>query len=221
MSKELIKKAKELGIENAETLTAAQLKKAIEAAEKKIADTAVLKERAVSLGIITAEKTDAELTEEVERLENTKSLREKAVELGVDDVESVSEENLEIIVAYIEKYKSMANEEAREAELSEMLSEFLGVDDVYSLSKEEIKDLLVQKEAEKASGVEVVVEKQHEGKTDKSFTVNGKNYAFADDAPAVFRYLGQRRTQLEWIADSDALELMVAGNLSFVKPVKK
>ncbi|MEN9907156.1 MAG: hypothetical protein RLZZ540_297 [Bacteroidota bacterium] len=216
MSKELISKAIELGIENAETLTPAQLKKAIDAAEKKLVDTANLKEKAVSLGIITAEKTDAELSEEIENLENSKSLREKAVKLGVENVESLSDENLEIIVAYIEKYKAIANEEAREAELSEMLSEFLGVDDVYYLSKEEIKGLLAKKEVEKAAGIEVVVEKSEEGKSNESFTVNSTVYVFADDAPEAFRYLGQRRTQKEWIADSDALELMVAGKLSFL-----
>jgi ethanolamine utilization microcompartment shell protein EutL len=221
MSKELINKAIELGIENAESLTPAQLKIAISAAEKKLADSAELKKKAVSLGIITEEKTDADLSTEVLQAEASVALREKAVGLGILGADDLSDETLEVVVAYIEKYKAMANEEARETEVSEMLSEFLGVEDVYALSKEEIKDLLAKKEAEKAAGIDVVAEKSEEGKSNESFTVNRTEYVFADDAPGAFRYLGQRRTQKEWLEDSDALELMVAGRLSFVKPIKK
>lgn len=221
MSKELINKAIELGIENAESLTPAQLKIAISAAEKKLADSAELKKKAVSLGIITEEKTDADLSTEVLQAEASVALREKAVALGILEADDLSDETLEVVVAYVEKYKAMANEEARETEVSEMLSEFLGVEDVYALSKEEIKDLLAKKEAEKAAGIDVVAEKSEEGKSNESFTVNRTEYVFADDAPGAFRYLGQRRTQKEWLEDSDALELMVAGRLSFVKPLKK
>jgi hypothetical protein len=225
MSKELKNKAIELGIENAESLTAAQLKIAIAAAEKKLADSDALKGKAVSLGIETEGKTYDELAVEVQeaelKLETSVALREKAKALEIVEADDLTDETLEVVVAYIEKYKAMANEEARETEVSEMLSEFLGVEDVYALSKEEIKELLAKKEAEKASGLEVVVERVIDGKTDESFAVNGKDYVFTDDAPGTFRYLGQRRTQKEWIADSDALELMVAGKLSFVKPLKK
>jgi hypothetical protein len=225
MSKELKNKAIELGIENAESLTVPQLKIAIAAAEKKLAVSAELKEKAVSLGIETEGKTDDELSVEVQETELKQeasiTLREKAKEFGIDEADGLSDEDLEVIVVYVEKYKAMANEESREAELAEMLSEFLGVDDVYALSKEEIKALLDKKEADKAAGIEVVVERQLDGKTEESFTVNGKEFVFADDAPGAFRYLGQHRTQKEWIADGDALELMVAGKLSFVKPLKK
>lgn len=221
MSKELKNTAIELGIENAESLTPAQLKIAISVAEKKLADSAELKKKAVSVGIITEEKTDADLSTEVLQAEASVALREKAVDLGILEADDLSDETLEVVVAYVEKYKAIANEEARETEVSEMLSEFLGVEDVYALSKEEIKDLLAKKEAEKAAGIDVVVEKSEEGKSNESFTVNRTEYVFADDAPGVFRYLGQRRTQKEWLEDSDALELMVAGKLSFVKPIKK
>lgn len=221
MSKELKNTAIELGIENAESLTPAQLKIAISTAEKKLADSAELKNKAVSLGIITEEKTDADLSTEVLQAEASVALREKAVDLGILEADDLSDETLEVVVAYVEKYKAIANEEARETEVSEMLSEFLGVEDVYALSKEEIKDLLAKKEAEKAAGIDLVVEKSEEGKSNESFTVNRTEYVFADDAPGAFRYLGQRRTQKEWLEDSDALELMVAGRLSFVKPIKK
>lgn len=226
MSKELKSKAIELGIENAESLTAAQLKKAIEAVEKKLADTQALKEKATVLGIVYVDETtldelSAKILEAESKIEFSKALREKAKTLEIIEADDLTDEVLEVVVAYIEKYKAMANEEARETEVSEMLSEFLGVEDVYALSKEEIKDLLAKKEAEKAAGIEVVVERVVDGKTDESFAVNGKDYVFTDDAPGAFRYLGQRRTQKEWIADSDSLELMVAGKLSFVKPIKK
>lgn len=215
MAEDLKNKAIELGIENAGSLTAAQLKKAVEAAEKKKAASDALKEKAVALGIITAEKTDLEITDAIIAAEDSKALRDKAVALGID-AEDITDENLEIIVAYAQEFNAKANDEARETELSEMLSEFLGVDDIYSLSKEEIKVLLDKKEADKASGIEVVLDKSQDGKTDKSFTVDGKEYVFAEDAPAAFRYLGRRRTQKEWIEDSDAVELMVAGKLSFL-----
>lgn len=219
MSKDLINKAKELGIENAEALTPKQLEKAVKTAQDKLDASAELKAKAESLGLETEGKSDDELAEAIteaeSKLEALKVLREKATVLGIDH-DNLSDENLEIIVAYVEKFNAMANDEAREAELSQMLSEFLGVDDVYSLSKEEINALLDKKVTEEASGVEVVLEKSKDGKTDQSFTLNGKEYVFAEDAPAAFRYLGQRRTQKEWIEDSDALELMVAGKLSFI-----
>lgn len=215
MSEDLKNKAIELGIENAGSLTAAQLKKAVEAVEKKKSASDALKEKAVALGIITAEKTDLEIADAIIAAEDSKALREKALVLGID-AEDITDENLEVIVAYVQEFNTKANDEARETELSEMLSEFLGVDDIYSLSPEEIKVLLGKKEAEKASGIEVVLDKSQDGKTNKSFTVNGKEYMFAEDAPAAFRYLGLRRTQKEWIEDSDALELMVAGKLSFL-----
>lgn len=195
MSKELIEKAQELGIQNAETLTASQLKKAIEAAEKKQANSSL-------------EADDA-------KQEFSKQLHEKAAALKID-TEGVSDENLEVIVSYIEEFKALANKESREAELSAMLSEFLGVEDVYELSKEEIQTLLAKKETEKAAGLEVVLEPVEEGKTDETITVNGQSYGFAEDAPAAFRYLGQLKTQQEWISDKDAVELMVAGNLAFL-----
>jgi len=219
MSKDLKKQALELGIENAESLTVPQLGKAIKAALAKLEASKALKEKAASLGIETEGKTDDQLSQEIQTaetvLEASKALRDKADELKIDH-KDISDENLEIIVQYAEEFKKAANEEARETEVSTMLSEFLGVPDVYELSKEEIKSLLDKKATEEAEGVEVVVEKSELGKVNESFAIGGKDYVFTEDAPGAFRYLGVLRTQKEWSEDADALELMVAGKLSFL-----
>lgn len=224
MSKELIQKAIELGIENSESLTPPQLKKAIAAAEAKLDASQALKDQAVSLEIDIDGKSDEELSAEIQtvvaNLEAYKVLREKAEELGIDHQE-LTDDNLAIIVQYVEEFKKAANEAARETELSTMLSEFLGVPDIYELSKEEIQSLLDKKKVDEAAGIEVVSVKSEFGKTNESFAIDGKDYAFTEDAPGTFRYLGQLRTQKEWSEDKDALELMVAGKLSFVKPLKK
>lgn len=219
MDVKLIEKAKELGIENAESFTAAQLKIAVKKAEEKLALSNELKKKAESLGIITTDKELVQLTAEIaeaeQKAEYSKLLHEKAEKLNLIHDE-ISDENLEIIVRYAEQLNIMANEEAREAEVSSMLSEYLGVPDVYQLSKEDIAALLDKKQSQEASGIVVEVQKTVEGKTDESFTIGGKDYLFTDDAPSSFRYLGQLRTQKEWINDPDALELMVAGKLSFL-----
>jgi hypothetical protein len=219
MSKELIEQAIELGIENAESLTVPQLKKAIIAAVAKWNAFHDLRHKAVTLGIEIEGKTDDQLSEEIQTaeavLEASKALRNKADELKIDH-QDISDENLAIIVQYAEEFKKAANEEARETEVSAMLSDFLGVPDVYDLSKEEIKSLLDKKATEEAAGIEVVVEKSELGKINESFAIGGKDYVFTEDAPGAFRYLGVLRTQKEWSEDADALELMVAGKLSFL-----
>ena len=51
--------------------------------------------------------------------------------------------------------------------------------------------------------------------------INGSFYGFKKTAPARFNFLGTNRTQEEWLQDKDAMELLVLGNSSFVKPLKK
>lgn len=51
--------------------------------------------------------------------------------------------------------------------------------------------------------------------------INGRLYGFKKTAPARFNFAGTNRTQEEWLQDKDAMELLVLGNSSFVKPVKK
>jgi hypothetical protein len=184
MSKELIIKAKELGIENAEALTASQLKKAIEKAESIIADENAVIAKATSLDLETEGKTIAELNEAIEETEAL------AAEIHLN---------------------------ARNTEIIAYLAEYLGVDDIDSLTKEEVQQLIAEKEAAKETETEEEVEVVQEGKTDEAYKAsNGKKYVFTEDAPARFRYLGVLKTQKEWIADKDSIELMVAGNLSFL-----
>jgi hypothetical protein len=53
------------------------------------------------------------------------------------------------------------------------------------------------------------------------FDLDGSLYAFKKSAPARFNFLGTNRTQEEWLQDEVAMELLIAGNSSFVKPIKK
>lgn len=183
---ENLKIAQELGIDNAESLTAPQLKKAIEAAQAK------------------AERLNA--------------LKVAAVELGIAH-EGLSEEELTIAVgvALDEKLaKDLAEQSAAASEeVLAILSEYLGVEDIRTLSVEDVQLILAKKSTAEASELETVVEE--EGKTEESFTdQNGKEYVFTPDAPAAFRCLGVAKTQKEWLEDTDSMELLVAGNLTFL-----
>jgi hypothetical protein len=197
MSEDL-KIAQELGIENAESLTAAQLKKAVAAAQAKkdeeakvvqdkLDASAYLKKVAEDLEISTEGLSDEEITAAIEA-EGAKLLEEKQAQVH--------------------------------EEIMATLSEYLGVPDVRSLDLETVKSLLADKETEAASPLEVIVaddETIEEGKTDASFTDSkGREWVFADDAPAGFRCLGIERTQAEWMEDSDSMELFVEGDLSFL-----
>lgn len=107
--------------------------------------------------------------------------------------------------------------QARDAELLNLLSDYVGISDIDSLSKEEVVKHLETRKAKDAKGDEPEVALVHEGATDEVVKAsNGNEYVFASDAPGAFRYLSQFRTQKEWIADKDAIDLMVAGNLKFL-----
>jgi hypothetical protein len=180
---ENLKIAQELGIENAEALTAS-IEKAIEGAQAK------------------AERLSA--------------LQTAAEELGFDS-EGLSEEELTIAVeSVLEKLaKELAEQSAASEEVLEILSEYLGVENISNLSVEEVKAILEEKSTAAAAEIETVIEE--EGKTDESFIAeNGKEYVFTPDAPAVFRCLGVPKTQKEWMQDQDSMELLIAGNLSFL-----
>lgn len=180
---ELIKIALELGVPDAETLTVAQLNKAIAAAQVLLDASKALKLKAEEFGVITEGKTDKEISE------------------AVEEAEALARE---------------INSQARQTEVLAVLSEYLGVGNIDSLSKEEVQDLL-NKKATAGTLDKPEAPKKVEGKSSASFTAsNGKEYAFKSDAPAAFQYLGQFRTQKQWLSDKDSLELMVAGNLSFI-----
>ena len=182
---ENLKIAQELGIENAESLTAPQLKKAIEAAQAKAERLNALKVAAVELGIAHEGLSEEELTTAV-----GVALDEKLAKDLAEQAAAASEEVLAI------------------------LSEYLGVEDIRTLSVEAVQLILAEKSTAEALELETVVE---EGRTEESFTAqNGKEYVFTPDAPAAFRCLGVAKTQKEWLEDSDSMELLVAGNLTFL-----
>lgn len=63
-------------------------------------------------------------------------------------------------------------------------------------------------------------EKQSEGNANQ-IEFNGSVYAFRKTAPARFNFLGVNKSQEEWLQDPDAMELLIAGNSSYVKSLKK
>ena len=183
---ENLKIALELGIENAEALTASQLKKSIEGAQAKSERLNAYKVTADVLGIAHEGLSEEELTTAVDSAVDAK--REKDL---AEQTAAASEEVLAI------------------------LSEYLGVDDIKTLSVEEVQILLNEKSTAEALELETVLEE--EGRTEESFTAqNGKEYVFTPDAPAAFRCLGVAKTQKEWLEDTDSMELLVAGNLTFL-----
>lgn len=186
MEKSQIEIAKELGIENAETLTAAQLKKAINAAKGKLEVFNVLKLKAEGLGIVFPEDiTEEDLAAEI-----------LATEEAIEAQQLVDEFNEKAHV---------------------LIEGTIGFERFEELSAEDLVDYLKSKMTTEASEIEVEVS----GKTDKTVKFKGIEYGFSAAAPASFRFMGFVKTQEEWIADNDTMELMVSGNLSYVKPIKK
>lgn len=213
---ELLEKAKALGVKNAEKLTPQQLEKAVKTAELKKQAFDLLLQKAKVFGIETDGKTAQQLTDEVNDAAYLATLIEKAKAIGVE-TEGVSPEELAQIVEDAEALAVEVAKHARDAELLALLSEFLGIQDIDSLSKDEVVALLKEKEEAQVAGIETEAKVVVEGKTDESVKAsNGLEYAFHEEAPASFRYLGQFKTQKEWIADQDAIDLMVAGKLSFL-----
>jgi hypothetical protein len=223
----LIKKAKELGIENAETLTEPQLKKAISKAETalKTAETQKtehedLLKRAVELGF------DKELFAEfsIENLKTAISEAEaenEAKELAAGKAALISELlGVDFNTSTLEEVRTAAEtvviENAKTR--SEVLKKHIGFD-LFEIEPEALDAALIQLKATEASPV---VEKVPEGKTSKYFkSGNGIKYVFDDEAPEAFRFADVVKTQKEWMEDADSMELMIQGGVSYVKPLKK
>ena len=180
MDKTQIQIAKDLGIENADNLSATQLKKAIEIAQSKKNTLETLKLKATQLGIVFSD----DVTEDV-----LKVLVEDAVK--IEDDKSVK------IFALIEAT--------------------IGFEKFESLSAEDLVEYLKTKQLVTNVDTEVVISK----KTDKTITINSIEYGFYEKAPESFKFMGVIKTQEEWIEDVEAMNLMVSGNLSYVKPLKK
>jgi hypothetical protein len=187
MSEDLKKIAIELGIENAEALTAAQLKKAVEAAQAKLDASANLKKTAEELGIPTEGLSDEDIKLSIDA-EGARLLEAKALQ--------VQEEVLDTLSEYL------GVEDIRILDV-EMVKTLLA-------EKETEKASFIEVVGDQEETIE-------EGKTDESYTDSkGREWVFTDDAPAAFRCLGIGRTQKEWMEDSDSMELFVDGDLSFL-----
>lgn len=189
---QLLDKAKSLGIDNTEGLTQKQLEKAIKAKEDKLKEAA----------------------------ETSRVLRETAKSFEIETEGKTDEQ----IASEVEAAK-LALEHQKEINLFnekvDLLTGFLGIDNFIELSVDGLKDILLEKSKNvQVVNAEEVKGKTDEGKTSKPFTVNGVAYSFSEDAPGVFRYLGKLQSQKEWLKDESALELMVSGKLSYVKPAK-
>lgn len=210
--------AKELGINNPESLTAAQLKKAIADVNEKNKSFELLKEKAKELGIVFSEDIAFEdLTEEVQ------SAEEAIEELKIVDLFNKKAHVLIDATVGFEKFESLSPEELFEAlgvfykKTQVLIDATVGDESFGSLSSEELFDLLQSKSTIiTTEELEVV-----SGKTDETISLHGVDYQFSEKAPESFKFMGVIQTQKEWIKDLDSMELMISGNLSYVKPFKK
>jgi len=220
MDKNLLDKANKLGIENAESYTAPQLKKIIEAAELDISAFGELKLKADGLGITYSEGvTKADLDELVLAAED--AIESQRI---VDEFNSKSHALIQATIGY-DNFEKLTVDEISLA--AKQISEFTqkakafieGVIDFGNFEKLSVDELIASlKSKTELSEIEVVID----GKTDKSYKAkNGIEYGFSATAPASFRFMGYVKTQAEWIDDKESMDLMVSGNLSYVKPLKK
>jgi hypothetical protein len=218
-NEELIKEAKGLGIQNAEALNKTQLTKAIELAKAANAERDALMSRAVELGFdkeLLAEFSNENLQKAISEAEEERAAAELASKkaefisefLGIDYTDATLEE-----VSEAAKNVVVVNIKSR----SEVLQKHLGID-FLEVSPEELNKIL----SEKPKGIEVVETKVPAGKTDKHFEAsNGIHYVFDDEAPEAFRFADVIKTQKEWLTDKEAMELMIQGGVSYIKPKKK
>jgi hypothetical protein len=220
MDKNLLEKANKLGIENAESYTVPQLKKIIEAKEKDITAFSELKLKADGLGIVYPE----DITQEV--LNELVLAAEDAIESQriVDEFNEKSHVLIEATIGY-DNFEKFSVDEISEGVktiklFSEKAKEFIeGLIDFGKFEILSVEDLIASvKSNSELSEIEVV----SDGKTDKTYKAkNGIEYGFSATAPASFRFAGFVKNQSEWIEDLESMDLMVSGNLSYVKPLKK
>lgn len=180
----LLNKAKELGIENAESLNQKQLEKAIAVKEQEIKKRVELLTECDSLGIDTA------------------------------DFDGYSNEEIE---AALIDYKSDLEKNSLNAAKEQLIVDRLGLSgDLTEVTLEEITkafDVLVTKEVTDTVDLNA-------GKYSETFKVNGTVYQFHPKTPASFRFADQLKTQEEWVKDTDSLEIMIEGGLSYIKKIK-
>ncbi|MEO8532844.1 MAG: hypothetical protein ABI441_03805 [Flavobacterium sp.] len=199
-------------------MTAPKLKEAIEAAQAKSDLRDVLIDRATKLNVDLKDVPESKWAEKVENafqeLEAS-YLRKVAKALEIDYPEGISDEGLtDLINAEGEKLVQAKSLQLQE-EIVDMLSEYLGVEDVRNLTVDEVEALLEAKGEDITATLEST--DVDSGKSAEAYTDSkGREFVFTDDAPAAFRCFGIERTQEEWMADKDAMELFVEGDLSFL-----
>lgn len=217
MNKEqLIIRATELGIQDAGSLTVDQLKTAIKAAEKRLE----LNDKAVKLGIEKPETlSEEDLTQLVLVTESTvlaSKLDVFATANGVENVHDLSPE--EIQVAIQKNVNALKEAIAQDSVKLSALATVFGLGDISELSFEELQASAGAKLASFGTSDTTEEVKEIPGRSSATFkSKNGNSYKFDKTAPAAFRYAGVLKTQEDWLKDSAALELMISGNLSYLK----
>lgn len=218
MNKEqLIIKAKELGIKDVESFkNNEEIKTAIKAVEQRLE----LNSKAAKLGIDAPETlSDEELSQLVLVTESTVLASKLDVFATANGVENVHDLSPEEIQSAIEKnvndQKELTGQDS--AKLSAIASVF-GLGDVSGLSVDELQSAAGAKLVSFGTPATTQEVKEVPGRSSASFkSKNGNSYQFDKTAPAAFRYAGVLKTQEEWLKDSAALELMISGNLSYLK----
>lgn len=176
---ELIKKANELGVKDAQSFKEKDLKALVNKLEKEV-------------------KIRLDLLEKF-----------KENDIDIDGLESYSTDDL--ITAWKEREQEMLDQDELNQKIN-LLTEYLGFD--YQLiTLEELRDSLSQKEfVAKEMVQEVVCEKFK-----APFKVFGREYVFCETAPEYFRFADVVKSQQQWVKDKDSMEMMVSGEVSFIK----
>lgn len=157
---------------------------------------------------------------------NKEILLQEAQTLGIKDAGQMSYNELRKAVATVKKRVKMgqkaqsygidytdmdldALEEAvNKAEKTEKLlakAEGLGIE---LTGEETLEELEAKVKAATADVADVYTDK------------NGNKWAFVERTPKKFRFNDVIKSQKEWLKDSEAMEQMIAGGLSWLKPYK-
>lgn len=190
-------------------------------------------DKAEALGINTEGLTQSQLNKAIDKAEKANqqldTLKSEAKEFGIDvDGKSAEELALAIQTVKDEKIRQEENEQFRRK--ASLLAAFFEISDLALISEESLKEFLSEaSEKIKAMGDELdrarnlnvtSAEVVDDGRSDKKFKIGETEFQFSEEAPGTFRFLGKLQSQKAWLKDADALELMVATNISYVKPAK-
>jgi hypothetical protein len=218
---QLLLRAKELGIKDAESLKGDALKVAVKAAELRLG----LVKKAKDLGVDHSDETTSEdLSKLIEAASLRLALVNEAKEHGIDVLPEMTSEDLQNLILATQISTLTENNSVLEHKVY-ALANVLGIDDHSELDAEGLTkaaSAIIAALTTVVDAEEVTEEKQVVGKTEQAFkSANGKEFQFKDAAPAAFRFMGSVRTQKEWIKDKEAMELMIVGNVSYIELKRK